>query len=338
MKLTNFDLSEKNTKIIFASIIILTSLGFMIDSEFLQKTWIFNGTEVIDNCEEYGHIKIWNYCGDHISLLENYDVENILDSVHDGDTFFYNLSKKTFDNYLVFSFISSILLLVVSYLLTVKIVGKRYSGLIVMILIIQSAIYYKYALGVTYPFHWALFYLTSIYMCYRIPLLSPVFFILSVWAKPITIMYLPINFVFIYLTSPKGYKFVNMNFVIFCLITVSSIVWLFTKIHIELFSFNQNEFEMILATWTVLFISDLLNLCLLFASMVGLVLLRKEQNSKLFLFIFLIMIGGIIVVDTFIPVGNDNEEYRMIVFLVFIAIATSYVITKLEKLYEIIKK
>lgn len=180
MKLSNFDISEEDSKFLFYISIAIIATFFLIDSEGLQKTWWFNGHEVIDNCENYGHIKIWNYCGDHINVKDSYIKEEMIANLHDGDSFFANLS--------------------------------------------------------------------------------------------------------------------------------------------------------------VLFLSDLLSLYLLHASIVGMILLRKEKNAKLFFFIFFIMIGSIIVVDTFIPVGNDNEEYRMIIFLIFIAISTSYTITKLETLYKIIKK
>ncbi len=102
-----------------------------------------------------------------------------------------NVSLSLFGNYTTIPFIVSIALLVLTYLVTVEFSKKRFAGLVAVVIVLQSGIFYTYDTTITYPNFWILFFLLSIYMIYKLWPLSPVSYILSIPSKALTATFFP---------------------------------------------------------------------------------------------------------------------------------------------------
>lgn len=131
-----------------------------------------------------------------IANLENWRIhEKLTDTVGQLHTnlFFLTLSEYTFHNMRVIPFLTSIGLLVMVYFFTNKLTSKNYTGLVSVIIVIQSFIFRAYDTTITYSNFWIFFYCLSLYIMYKAWPLSSFSFIVSFFAKPVTITYVPIT-------------------------------------------------------------------------------------------------------------------------------------------------
>ena len=94
-----------------------------------------------------------------------------------------NASLTIFQNIKILPFIASILVLLFTYLLTVQLTGKRFAGIIAMLVLVQSHTFLRFDTVAVYENFWVLFYLLSIYVIKKQWILSPIFFILSFFTK-----------------------------------------------------------------------------------------------------------------------------------------------------------
>jgi hypothetical protein len=121
--------------------------------------------------------------------------------------FLLSASLHIFGNDKVIPFIASIAMLLVTYLLTTEITKKRFAGILSMVIVLQSGIFLIYDKSAAYPNFWVLFYILSLYLCYKKWPISSITFILSLLSKQISILFLPMIFFFTYDSNmPKQKK------------------------------------------------------------------------------------------------------------------------------------
>jgi hypothetical protein len=106
-------------------------------------------------------------------------------------------SLHVFGNIRVIPFITSIALLVLTYFITKKITAKRFAGIVSMALVLQSDIFVSYSTTASYENSWILLYLFSLYMTLKFWPPSPIPYFLSIFSKPLTLAFLPMNLYFI---------------------------------------------------------------------------------------------------------------------------------------------
>jgi len=94
-------------------------------------------------------------------------------------------------------FLFSIALLILTYFFTVKISQKRFSGILAVMVILQSYLFLEYDTTATYENIWTVLYLVSLYTIYKKWYLSPFAFIFSVFSKSLTAIFLPMSLFFI---------------------------------------------------------------------------------------------------------------------------------------------
>ena len=97
-------------------------------------------------------------------------------------------SEEIFNNIKIIPYLASIFLLITTYFLTVKLSEKNFTGLIAVILILQSSTFYVYDTIAVYENFWVLFYVFSIYLIFKKPKFSSIFFILSIFSKAIFVL------------------------------------------------------------------------------------------------------------------------------------------------------
>jgi len=81
---------------------------------------------------------------------------------------------------------------------TLEITKKRFASLVAFFILIQSHVFLAYDTTATYENFWTLFYLLSLYAIYKFWPLSPVLFILSIFAKALSAAFFPMTALFIY--------------------------------------------------------------------------------------------------------------------------------------------
>jgi len=106
-------------------------------------------------------------------------------------------SISLFDNIRVIPFIASIALLILTYFITYEMTKKRFAGLAAFVILLQSPVFLKYDTTATYENFWTLLYLFSLYSIYKFSPLSPLSYILSIFSKPLTALFMPMTIFFI---------------------------------------------------------------------------------------------------------------------------------------------
>jgi len=135
--------------------------------------------------------------------------------------FLLNLSISVFDNIRMIPVLISILLVILTYFITVKISQKRFSGILAVVVLLQSTLFLEYDTTASYDNAWTILYLFSLYTIYKKWYLSPVAFIFAVFSKALTAAFLPMSLFFIYRSGmPKNIR-------IKALITYGVIIGLF---------------------------------------------------------------------------------------------------------------
>jgi len=113
--------------------------------------------------------------------------------------FFLWVSHNILDNIRILPFVGSISLLLVTYFFTVQLTKKRFAGIISLIILMQSGTFLVYDTSATYSFFRTLFYVLSLYVINNKNwFLSHVFFIFSLFSKPLTAIFIPMSIFFTY--------------------------------------------------------------------------------------------------------------------------------------------
>jgi len=317
----NFEISHRTTLVLIG--ILIGSYAILTVGElYTEEPWAdYEGVE---------------------AALQNWTFDDFNFSPRDLLKFFGYLSMELFGSYRVAPFIASILCLFLTYLITVQISKKRFSGIIALGIVLQSGNFLIYDTTITYPIFWIMFYLFSIYFIFKSWALSSISFITAVFSHALSIGFLPITITFIaVLDLPKRKKILLLSSY-FALIVIG-LVLIFIQI-IPIGDFvsleiqgSSLDFSRIIAAFAsiltqfrydgliVLFLLPLV-VCLFLASKKGI----SNANT------LLILIGGIILMTVFVPVltENSNTPYRILPLVFFFAIGVGTLFSKNIKLKD----
>jgi len=175
-KILDFEVSKKVTFVIML-VLISSYVGFTVPE--LSETEIWGDFEGVKK-----DVDKWSFN----------DGKGLIKFRH----FLLNISINIFDNYRMVPLFFSIALLILTYFITVKISQKRFSGILAVIIILQSSVFLEYDTTASYENIWTVLYLVSLYTIYKKWYLSPFAFIFSVLSKTLTAIFLPMSLFFIY--------------------------------------------------------------------------------------------------------------------------------------------
>jgi len=308
-RLFNFDVSNK-IAIIVITIILSIYIAATIGEFTIEEPW-YDFTNVQET------VKYWG-----IDDLQRFDVH--------VKNFLLSLSVNLFDNIRVIPFIASIALLITTFFITKEITKKRTSGIIAMVLVLQSNIFLSYDTSATYSNFWILFYILSLYLILRKWQLSQVSFILSIFSKLISLIFLPMTIFFI-LNNTKGKKRIYI-IILYGIVMIVGVVAAsntgmllvdeqyipenFTK-GIESFSY-QLRFDPII----LIFLLPL-SIMLFLKSLKG---FSQANSIQVFILGFL-LIPPLLITFT----EQTNEPYRLIPLVVFFAIGVGTLLGKIKQ-------
>jgi len=301
---------EVSAKIAFLVILIL--IGFYV---------VFTMTEVLteDQWPDYNRVKFSLETWSITDFTKKFDlhVKYLLG----------NISLQVFGSYRVIPFMASIALLVLTYAITTEISKKRFAGLVSMVLVLQSGTFLTYDTSITYSNFWVLFYVLSLYLIYKKWPISPASFILSIFSKPFTAIFLPLTLFFIFVAKiPRQKKiFVGISYVAMLIGVATAIEYLGISPGITSFdshgfwlAFNAFSYQMRLDGIIVLFLLPLT---------VGLFLVSRKNlqaNS------ILVLIMGVILSQPILAGFTDqaSEPYRHMPLIIFFAMGVGTILKK----------
>ena len=322
-KIFNFEVSKKTTFITLVVILVMY-VGFTTHELWLQETW-----------EDYEPIKKRL----HDSIISNrWTIEDAIngnpnypkDEPHVTYTLLL-ISLKLFGNDKVVPFLASIGLLVTTYLITTKITQKRFAGIIAFIILLQSNLFLTYDTSATYTNFWVLFYLLSLYAVYRFWPLSPISYLISIPAKALTVVFLPMSIYFVLRSNiSKKSKIVitSSTVAIISVIGIAAMSMNFGGTTQE--SFDAKEFWMGFTSFSYQLRSDGLVLLFMIPLVSGLFILSK-RGVKHGESIMVLISGMMLIVPILTGFTNQtNQPYRFMPLIVFFAIGVGILLSKRE--------
>ncbi|QUC64510.1 hypothetical protein NsoK4_08825 [Nitrosopumilus sp. K4] len=304
--LKHFDISKNKSLlclIVILSVYIVFSYGEILEPEIIP-----------DRKNVISDLEVW---GKSDTFFEN------ISALH-TKLFFLVASDLIFENMRVIPFFASISLLIVSYFFTNKLTSKNYTGLISVLVIVQSYIFREYDTIITYSNFWTLFYVLSLYLIHKAWPLSSISYVLSFFAKPLTLMYFPLNILYILTNSetkknkiialiPYSLLFTGISILILFLVPASSL-------QPENFVWHPPKF---FSGFTVLSYQLRYDLFIMMSLLpVSFLLYKKSQQGIKYADSFQILIAGILLTGPLL-VGLLNYQlnpYRLQPFIVFFAI------------------
>jgi len=242
--------------------------------------------------------------------------------------FFLKTSDMIFGNYKIFPFFASIGLLIVTYLFTTLITGKRFAGIISLVVMIQSSVFLSFDTSQTYPNFWALFYVLSLYLAVRFWMVSPAIYLLSIFSKVLTVAFLPMSIFFV-LSSDIPQKKKAFVVLVSTIIIIGGIVIFATQnlAETEDAGWNSDEFWAGMSSFANQIRHDGLVILFVLPLVFGLFMVSKRSryaNS------IMIMIASMLVMVPLISGLTEitNQPYRFVPLIFFFAIGVGTLLSK----------
>jgi len=239
-------------------------------------------------------------------------------------------SHTVFHNVKVIPFVASISLLLLTYFFTVKICNKRFSGVVAMLVLLQSHTFLRYDTVASYSYFWVLFYLLSLYLVYKKWYLSHIAFILSIFSKLLTLAFLPMVLFFAYrveLAQKNKIRIIILYIVIIGTITSILFVGIEAKI-LASTAFDYVDFWNGFTTLSYQLRFDVLVVLFLLPLVVCL-FLKSRNGTKIADSISILIMGVLLSVPLLAGFTNyDTHQYRYVPLLVFFAVGAGVLFAK----------
>jgi len=240
--------------------------------------------------------------------------------------FFLKSSETLFQNMKVVPFLASISLLFMTYLFTVKITGKRFSGLCAVAVVIQSFTFVQFSTLATYANFWVLFYLVSLYMIIQKWPLSPITFIASVFSKPLSAIFLPMTLFFTYRAEIPTRKkiYITISYLVIVTAVAAGILLLDVRVGGGIGSgaltFDVVDFLAGFTVWSFQLRTEIFLLMFILPLTVGLFLVARKDIP--YADSILLIIVGIILAMPLLAAITDVRlhPYRYVPLIVFFGI------------------
>lgn len=284
------------------------------------------GTE--EGYEDYAAVK---------DRLEGWSIDQVPGSFEPHVRYFLlSSSMAVFGSYKVAPFLASIALLLVTYLLTREVAGKRFAGIVSMVVLMQSSVFLTYDTTVSYTNFWILFYLVSLYMVYRSWPLSPVSYLASLPAKALTAAFLPMSVYFILRSRiPRRQRIITASVTAAIVIAIGAVAA--TGIdptsggEAESEEYNAKEFWMGFTSFAYQLRFD--GLVMLFCIPLMLGLFVASRRGVRHAESVMVLISGMLLVAPFLTgfTNQTNQPYRFVPLVVFFAIGVGVLLSRVRR-------
>mgnify|MGYP001427817970 CR=1 FL=1 len=316
-QIRSYEISQKSVVAILI-IIFGVYIGFSIPELSLNEFEQFQDFEVLQES-----LEIWPDGKSNNPFIEEQNDRYVR-------MFLLDTSQEIFHNIKILPFIASIFVVLLTYLLTVQITQKRLSGIIAILVLLQSQTFLKYDTIAVYENFWILFYLLSIYVIKKNWFLSPFFYILAFFTKAFVAPYFVMTLFFAFRTSISRKKKIAILFSYSGIIIIAlGVIFAGETLYPEIVEINPSKFILGFASFSPLLRFDYLLLTLILPVVVGLTLLAKNQSKEIDSILFLIF-GTLIAGPILITFTNFYEilPYRYIPLIIFFAIGIGFFFSK----------
>jgi hypothetical protein len=309
-KLFTFEISKKSAFIVLLALLIIY---ISASSAEISSQEIF---------EDYKGVQ---------KRVDNWSPDQMINSFEPHVRYFFLKSSTVlFGNDRVIPLLASAALLVVTYFLTKTITQKRFAGIVSVVIIMQSNVFLIYDTTVSYTNFWILFYLLSLYLVYRFWALSPVLYILSIFSKALTAVFLPMSIYFILRSNiSRKQKMITAGITAGIILAggIASVGGISATQGTEE-EFDAKEFWMGFTSFSYQLRFDGLIMLFMIPLMVGLFLVSRsgiKHGESIMVFISgMLLIAPILTGFT----NQTNQPYRFVPLVVFFAIGVGVLLSK----------
>ena len=231
-------------------------------------------------------------------------------------------SLEIFQNIKILPFVASISLLLVTYFVTSQISNKRFSGIIAMLILLQSHTFLHFDTVAVYENFWILFFLLSLYLINRKWQISSILYLLAIFSKAFIFVFFPSVIFYIYRAkiSSKKKIWTTCSYVA-ALVIILAVFSFGDSIYNDIISISDQEFFLAFNTLGYTLRYDLLIIVSLLPITVGLFFRSKRgilQADSILILILTSLLAG-----PFISMLTEFYfvlPYRFLPLIVFVAI------------------
>ena len=242
--------------------------------------------------------------------------------------FFLKTSDMIFGNYKIFPFFASIGLLITTYFFATLITGKRFAGIISLVVMIQSSLFLSFDTSSTYSNFWTLFYILSLYLAVRFWMISPAIYLLSIFSKVLTVTFLPMSIFFVLSSDIPKKKKAFVVLVSVVIIAGGGIVFITqNSAETEGAGWNPDDFWMGLSSFANQLRHDGILIVFILPLVFGLFTI---SNKSRYANSVMVMIAGMLVIVPLISGFTEitNQPYRFMPLVFFFAVGVGTLLSK----------
>ena len=317
----NFEISKRIT-VILGIIIFVFYIGFSVNELSINEDGQFPDYGILKTA-----LQIWPSTeSDDIYVQEQNSryVRMVL----------LETSLEIFQNIKILPFVASISLLIVTFFLTYQISHKRFSGIVALLIILQSHTFLFFDTVAVYENFWILFFLISLYLINRKWQLSSILYLLALFSKAFIFVFFLSTIFYIYRarisSRKKIWAMCSYGGVILIILTVFSFG---DSIYGDIINISDPEFFLALNTLGYTLRYDVFIILSLLPVTIGLFFTSRrgflQADSILILILASLLAGPFISMLTgFYLQQVVVMPYRFLPLIVFVAIGVGVFLSK----------
>ena len=317
----NFEISKRIT-VILGIIIFVFYIGFSVNELSINEEGQFPDYDILKTA-----LQIWPSTeSDDIYVQEQNSryVRMVL----------LGTSLEIFQNIKILPFVASISLLIVTFFLTYQISHKRFSGIVALLIILQSHTFLFFDTVAVFENFWILFFLISLYLINRKWQLSSILYLLALFSKAFIFVFFLSTIFYIYRarisSRKKIWAMCSYGGVILIILTVFSFG---DSVYSDIINISDSEFFLALNTLGYTLRYDVFIILSLLPVTIGLFFTSRrgflQADSILVLILASLLAGPFISMLT----GFYLQQvlilpYRLLPLIVFVAIGIGVFLSK----------
>jgi len=313
----NFEISKRVT-VILGIIIFVFYIGFSVNELSINEDGQFPDYGILKTA-----LQIWPSTeSDDIYVQEQNSryVRMVL----------LGTSLEIFQNIKILPFVASISLLIVTFFLTYQISHKRFSGIVALLIILQSHTFLFFDTVAVYENFWILFFLISLYLINRKWQLSPILYLLALFSKAFIFVFFLSTIFYIYRarisSRKKIWAMCSYGGVILIILTVFSFG---DSVYGDIINISDSEFFLALNTLGYTLRYDVFIILSLLPVTIGLFFTSRrgflQADSILVLILTSLLAGPFI---SMLTGFYFVLPYRFLPLIVFVAIGIGVFLSK----------
>ena len=313
----NFEISKRIT-VILGIIIFVFYIGFSVNELSINEEGQFPDYNILKAA-----LQIWPSTeSDDIYVQEQNSryVRMVL----------LGTSLEIFQNIKILPFVASISLLIVTFFLTYQISHKRFSGIVALLIILQSHTFLFFDTVAVYENFWILFFLISLYLINRKWQLSPILYLLALFSKAFIFVFFLSTIFYIYRarisSRKKIWAMCSYGGVILIILTVFSFG---DSVYGDIINISDSEFFLALNTLGYTLRYDVFIILSLLPVTIGLFFTSRrgflQADSILVLILASLLAGPFI---SMLTGFYFVLPYRFLPLIVFVAIGIGVFLSK----------